>query len=96
MTVFTTVTDKGQEPVTVTSVAHTEGGFTMSGIELRKAGNRSEVRALTSDEIKQLSDLKVSPKKTAVRSSAKPTRGAAVMNSATPRIGGSQLRKTRR
>ena len=37
---------------------------TTSGVELRKSGNKAEVRALTDNETKHLSDPKFSPKKT--------------------------------
>ena len=59
--VFTTVTDRGEEPVTVESAAQSGGASTTSGVELRKSDGTPTVRALTADETKQLPDAKVSP-----------------------------------
>jgi hypothetical protein len=88
--VSTTVTDKGEEPVTVTTAA--ASGSTTSGVELRRTGGKSEIRALNTNETKQLSDLKVSPKeKTSGQGSAKPAPGPL----ATPRDGAKQPKKTR-
>jgi len=72
--VSTTVTDRGQEPVTVTNEARP--GTTTSAVEIRTAGATSEIRALTGDETRKLSDAKVGPTKNAVQPSAKPTRRA--------------------
>ena len=63
--VTTTVTDKGEEPVTVTSAAASDS--TTSAVELRRSGDKAEIRALTGDETKHLSDPKFSPKKTTPR-----------------------------
>lgn len=59
--VSTTVTDKDEEPVTVTNTAPS-GGAT-SGVELRRGATKPEVRALSADETRQLSDAKVRPAK---------------------------------
>ncbi len=92
VTVSTTVTDKGEEPVTVTSAARAGSDSTTSGVELRKTSKRSEVRALTSDENKRLSDMTITPKKASVRHNAKPTPREATTD-ATPRTGVSRPKK---
>jgi len=61
--VFTTVTDTGEEPVTVESSAQAGAGSATSGVELRGAGDKPTVRALTADETKQVPYAKVGPKK---------------------------------
>lgn len=95
VTVSTTVTDRGEQPVTVTSAAQAGADSATSGIELRKVGGKSELRALTADESKQLSDLKLTPmKKASVRSGASPTHRAVATTQATPRAGAAQVKKT--
>jgi hypothetical protein len=59
--VFTTVSDQGEEPVTVETSARAAGGSTTSGVELRRSGDKPSLRALTTDETKLLPDAKVSP-----------------------------------
>jgi hypothetical protein len=81
VTVSTTVTDKGEEAVTVTSTANAGSAPSTSGVELRKGGDRPAVRALTADETQKLSDLKVAPKRSSVRRGAESTQRAP---SATP------------
>jgi hypothetical protein len=87
VTVSTTVTDKGEQSVTVTNAAQAGSGTT-SGIELRKAGEKSEIRPISGDEAKTPPDAKVSPKKTNAPQSAKPA--------PTARPEPSKLRKTDR
>ncbi len=70
-TVSTTVTDKGEEPVTVRSAVEA-GASTTSGVELRKGSDKPQVRSLSSDETQKLSDAKFGPKSKA-RPTAKPT-----------------------
>jgi hypothetical protein len=95
VTVSTTVTDRGAQPVTVTSAAEAGSGSATSGVELRKSGDRPEMRALSADETRNLSDLKVGPKKTTnVRPTAKPMERAGATQQATPRDDGSQVKKT--
>lgn len=67
--VSTTVTERGEDPVTVTSAA--ERGSTTTGVELRKGGDRPEIRALTASETHKLSDAKVKTKKTSAHPGAK-------------------------
>jgi len=71
VTVSTTVTDKGEEPVTVTNAAQAGSNSATSGVELRKTGQKAEVRGLTADETEKLSDVKA--KASNVRSSARAT-----------------------
>lgn len=61
--VSTTVADRDEEPVTVTSAAEAGGSSTTSAIELRKASQRPEVRALTAEETRHVANVKVGPKK---------------------------------
>lgn len=75
VTVSTTVTDRGAEPLTVTNAAKADSST--SAVELRRTGTKSEVRALNADETKKLSDLRVAPTKPADRSGAKPPLSAA-------------------
>ncbi len=72
--VSTSVTDRGEEPVTITSQG--ESGSTTTAVELRHSGDRSELRALTGDEMRLRSDAKAGANKGA-KPSARPTRGAA-------------------
>lgn len=74
-TVSTTVTDKGEEPVTVSSAVEA-GGASTSRVELRKGSDKPQVRSLTSDDTQKLSDAKLSPK-SRVLPTTKPTPGAA-------------------
>jgi hypothetical protein len=91
VTVSTTVTDNGEEPVTVINAAEAGSDSTTSGVELRGSGDKSEIRALTADEIRHLPDAKSSPnKKTSPRPSSLPTPRA----QATLRDGRSQLKKS--
>ena len=75
-TVSTTVTDKGEEPVTVSNAVEAGRASTTSGVELRSGSDKPEMRALTSDETQKLSDANFSPKST-VRPTTRPTQGAA-------------------
>lgn len=75
-TVTTTVSDKGEEPVTVTSAVEGSGTSTTSGVELRKGSDKPRMRSLTSDETQKLSDAKFSPK-SKVQPTTKSTPGAA-------------------
>jgi hypothetical protein len=94
VTVSTTVTDRGGgPPVTVTNAARAGTDSTTSGVELRKAGMKSEVRALNADETKKLSDLRVTPKKSTDRSDAKPSGSAATTTLLTTNDRVSQLKK---
>lgn len=77
VTVSTTVTDRGAEPVTVTNAAQAGAGSGTSLVELRKIGTKTEVRALNADETRKLSDVRVTPTKPADRSDAKPSQSAA-------------------
>jgi hypothetical protein len=77
VTVSTTVTDTGEEAVTVTSTVEAGSASTTSGVELRKASDKPALRALTADETQKLSDLKVTPKKSSLRSGAGSTHRAA-------------------
>jgi hypothetical protein len=74
-TVSTTVTDKGEEPVTVTSAVEAGSASTTSRVELRKGSDKPEIRSLTSDESLKLSDAKFSAK-SKVLATATPTQGA--------------------
>ena len=93
VTVSTTVTDKGQEPVTVTNVAQLGSTSTTSGVELRRIGTRSEVRALSADETKRLSDVRAAPKKATIRSSVHPAQSAATTSQLTTNDRVSQQKK---
>jgi hypothetical protein len=75
-TVSTTVTDKGEEPVTVSSAVDAGGASTTAHVELRKGSDKPQVRSLTSDESQKLSDAKFNAK-SKVRATATPTQGAA-------------------
>ena len=61
--VLTTVSDRGEEPVTVESSAEAGAVSATSGIELRGSSDKPRVRALTADETKQVPDAKIGPKK---------------------------------
>jgi len=61
--VFTTVTDAGEDPVTIGSAAQAGDASARSGVELRTVNDKPDVRALTADETKELPDAKVSPNK---------------------------------
>jgi len=61
--VVTTVTDSGEEPVTVESAAQAGGASTTSGVELRRSDGTPKLRALTAEETKELPDAKVNPRK---------------------------------
>ena len=75
-TVSTTVTDKGEEPVTVSNAVEAGSASTTSRVELRKGSDKPQVRSLTSDETQKLSDAKLGPK-SRVLPTTKPTPGAA-------------------
>lgn len=77
VSVSTTVTDWGAEPVTVTNAAPAGAGSGTSLVELRKIGTKTEVRALNADEARKLSDVRVTPTKPADRSDATPSQSAA-------------------
>ena len=79
-TVSTTVTDKGEEPVTVSNAVEASASTT-SRVELRKGSDKPQVRSLTSDESQKLSDAKFSAK-TKARATATPTQGAAATTGA--------------
>lgn len=96
VTVSTTVTDKGEEPMTVTNAAEAGSRSTTSGVELRRTGKKSEVRALTADENEKLSDVRVTPKKSSVRSSAKPTQAPAATTRTTTNDRAPQQKKPAR
>ena len=83
-TVSTTVSDKGEEPVTITSAVEAGRASTTSGVELRKGSDRPQMRSLTSDETQKLSDAKFSPK-SKVQPTTKATPGAAVATQAITR-----------
>jgi hypothetical protein len=89
--VSTTVADEGEEPVTITNAA--DGGFTISGVEVRKTGDKPELRALSADETKNLSDAKASPKKVNDTATATPSSGASAMTKTTLRGGAGQVKK---
>ena len=92
VTVSTTVTDKGQEPVTVTSTADSDS--TTSSVELRRSGDKVDLRALTGNETKQPSDLTFSPKQTSASPASQPTPRAFTMTLVTPRSIGSEQRQS--
>jgi hypothetical protein len=81
--VSTTVADKGEEPVTVSSAVEAASAPTTSRVELRSGSDKPEVRSLTSDESQKLSDAKFSATKP--RATATPTQGAAAPAGATTR-----------
>lgn len=93
VTVSTTVTDKGEEPVTITNAARSGSGSTTSGVELRKAGDKPAVRALTADETQKLFDAKFTPRKPSVHPGAKSTHRAAAATQTPPRAT-SRVKKT--
>jgi len=76
-TVSTTVTDKGEEPVTVSSAVEASSASTTSRVELHRGNDKPRVRSLTPDESQKLSDAQSGPK-TKVRATTTPTPGAAV------------------
>lgn len=84
VTVSTTVTDKNEKPVTVTSAAAAGSSSTTSGVELRTTGDEPAVRALTADETLKLSDFKVTPKKSSVDPGAGSTSGSAAATQTPP------------
>lgn len=95
--VTTTVSDKGEEPVTVTSAAASDS--TTSGVELRRSGGKSEIRKLTADETTHLPEAKFWPNtKTILPPSSLPTQRAQATTRAMPQAmqgdGGSLLRKS--
>lgn len=71
VSVTTTVTDRGEEPVTVTTA--TDGGS--AAVEVRDTGGKPEVRALTADETKKLGGAKAAPKRSSGAGAA-PNSGA--------------------
>ena len=75
-TVSTTVTDRGEEPVTVSNAVEAGGARATSGVELRKGSDKPQIRSLTSDETQKLSDAKFSSKPK-IRATAKPTQRTA-------------------
>lgn len=83
-TVSTTVTDKGEEPVTVSSAVEAGGASTTSAVELRKGSDKPQVRSLTSHEMQKLSDAKPSSE-SKIRATAKPTPGAVATTQAITR-----------
>lgn len=85
-----TVSDKGQEPVSVTTDA-TAG---RAGVEVRKAGARPEVRALDADETRKVSDEKAGPTRSGLRETAKPTPRATANPRATVRSVASPTKQT--
>jgi hypothetical protein len=88
--VSTTVTDSGEEGVTVINAAEPGSDSTTSGVELRRSGDKLEIRALTAGETRHLPDAKLSPNnKTSLRPSSLPTQRA----QPTP-AGRSQLNKS--
>jgi hypothetical protein len=72
--VSTSVTDRGEEPVTI--ITQAEPGSTTTAVELRRSGDRSELRTLTGDEMRLRSDDRAGVNRGA-KPSARPTRGAA-------------------
>jgi len=92
VTVSTTVTERGEEPVTVSTAA--EGGSTTTGVELRKGGDKPQVRALTNDETHKISDAKVKTRKTAAHPTAKTAQRATTIARSTARAAESQVTKT--
>jgi len=82
-TVSTTVTDKGEEPVTVSHSVEA-GASATSSVELRKGSDKPELRSLTSGEAQKLLDPKFSPK-SKVHPTATATPAAAAMTQAIAR-----------
>jgi hypothetical protein len=91
-TVSATVTDKGEEPVTVTQVIEAGSASTTSAIELRKGSGKPQVRSLTPDEMQKLSGAKLGPK-SKVGPTAKATPGAAATAQAITRITPAPVKK---
>lgn len=90
--VTTTVTDRGEDPVTVTT--ETASDSTTSGVELRRSGGKAEVRALTGNETKHLWDPKFSPKKKSIVSPvSQPAPRAVATAPLIPRTGGTEVKK---
>ena len=83
-TVSTTVTDKDEDPVTVTTEVEAGGTSTTSGVELRTGSDKPRLRPLTSDETQKLSDAKLSSMSKAY-ATAKPTQRAAGATDASSR-----------
>jgi hypothetical protein len=69
-----TVVDQGEDPVSVTTAAI--GGA--AGVELRRAGDKTELRALDADETRKLGSDKTGLRKNDVRASAEPASGGPV------------------
>jgi hypothetical protein len=93
--VSTTVTDRGEQPVTVTTAVEAGSGATTSGVELRRANGRSEVRALTTEETHRLPDAKASSKKTTLQPVVRSTHRALPTTARpTPRASTSVLKKS--
>jgi hypothetical protein len=82
VSVSTTVTDRGEEPVTLTNTA--DNGST-TGVDLRKGADRPQVRPLSDDETERFSDARPGAKKAHVRP-ATPTRRASATAWSTPRV----------
>jgi len=93
VTVSTTVADKGEQPVTITSSAPAENGPTTTGVEVRRGRDRPDVRQLTAEESRTLEHAKVSPAKANARPGATATPRAAPMTGDTPPAGASPDRK---
>ena len=96
--VFTTVSDRDEEPVTIESSAEAGGASATSGVELRRSGDKPSVRALNADEAKQLPDAKVSPKKitpakATSHSANSPARQGASTTQTTLRVSASPVRQ---
>jgi hypothetical protein len=98
--VFTTVTERGEDPVTVESAAQAGGASTTSGVELGRSSGKPKVRALTPDETKHLPDAKVSPEKPTAHGGTlapfgghHPARHGASTTQTTPRVNPSPVRK---
>lgn len=81
-TVSMTVTDKGEEPVTILSASEAGSTSTTSAVELRRGSDKPQLRSLSSDETRHLSDAKVGPK-SKVEQTAKPTPHAVTTMGAT-------------
>jgi len=92
--VSTTVTDRGEEPVTVTTAAEAGSGSTTTGVEVRKSRDKPVLRALSADEMKRLSEAKAGLKRANDRATAKPSPRAATTNKPGPRATSSQVNKT--
>ncbi len=99
--VLTTVTDRGEEPVTVESAAQAGGVSTTSGVELRRSDGTPKLRALTADETKQLPDAKLSPRRATAQGGTPtafggndPARHAAPTTQTTPRANASPARNS--